>query len=95
MPEPSVFYGLGIAPSILTILDKFDFKVPTPIQKRSIPPAIEGKDLIGLAQTGTGKTLAFAVPMLQAALSGKAGLVILPTRELALQIDEVFRKSGA
>ena len=95
MPEPSVFYGLGIAPSILTILDKFDFKVPTPIQKRSIPPAIEGKDLIGLAQTGTGKTLAFAVPMLQAALSGKAGLVILPTRELALQVDEVFRKIGA
>ncbi len=94
MSEPSSFYGLGIAPSILTILDKLDFKVPTPIQDRSIPPAIEGKDLIGLAQTGTGKTLAFGVPMLQAALSGKAGLVILPTRELALQVDETFRKIG-
>ena len=67
MIESSSFYGLGIAPNILTILDKQDFKVPTPIQAKSIPPAIEGKDLMGLAQTGTGKTLAFGIPMLQAA----------------------------
>jgi len=95
MAEQPTFYGLGIAPSILTILDKLEFKVPTPIQNKSIPPAIEGKDMVGLAQTGTGKTLAFGIPIIQAALSGKAGLVILPTRELALQVEDLLRKIGA
>ncbi|HEX4103875.1 MAG TPA: DEAD/DEAH box helicase [Candidatus Paceibacterota bacterium] len=95
MPNETTFYGLGIAPNILAILDRLSFKTPTPIQEKSIPSAIEGKDLIGLAQTGTGKTLAFGVPMLQAALAGKRGLVILPTRELALQVEETFRKIGA
>lgn len=95
MANTSGFYGLGIAPNILGVLDKLNFKVPTPIQEKSIPPAIEGKDLIGIAQTGTGKTLAFGVPMIQAALRGKQGLIVLPTRELALQVDEVFRKIGA
>ena len=94
MNQSSDFYNLGIAPNILHILDRFGFKTPTPIQEKSIPAAIEGKDMIGIAQTGTGKTLAFAVPMIQAALRGKRGLVVLPTRELALQVDEVFRKIG-
>jgi len=94
MTQSSGFYSLGIAPNILSILDKLNFKTPTPIQEKSIPSAIEGKDLIGLAQTGTGKTLAFGVPMLQAALKGKKGLVILPTRELALQVQETFEKLG-
>jgi ATP-dependent RNA helicase RhlE len=84
----SDFYRLGIAPNILTILDKLNFKNPTPIQEKSIPPAIEGKDLIGIAQTGTGKTLAFGIPMIQAALQGKQGLIVLPTRELAFQVYE-------
>jgi ATP-dependent RNA helicase RhlE len=84
----SSFYRLGIAPDILTILDRLNFKNPTPIQEKSIPPAIEGKDLIGIAQTGTGKTLAFGIPMVQAALQGKQGLVVLPTRELAFQVYE-------
>ena len=92
MNQSSGFYNLGIAPNILAILDKLGFKIPTPIQERSIPHAIEGKDLIGIAQTGTGKTLAFGVPMIQAALSGKKGLVVLPTRELALQVYETFDK---
>lgn len=90
----SSFYGLGIAPNILAILDKNDFKVPTPIQSQSIPQLIEGKDLIGIAQTGTGKTLAFGIPMLQAALAGKKGLIVLPTRELAIQVQEAFAKIG-
>lgn len=90
----SNFYGLGIAPNILSILDRLNFKIPTPIQEKSIPPAIEGKDLIGLAQTGTGKTLAFGIPMIQAALQGKHGLVILPTRELALQVEQTLHKIG-
>lgn len=89
------FYSLGIAPNILAVLDKLGFKIPTPIQERSISPAIEGKDIIGIAQTGTGKTLAFGVPMIQATLQGKRGLVVLPTRELALQVNEVFHKVGA
>ncbi len=95
MPNESSFYGLGIAPNILSILDKLNFKVPTPIQQKAITPAIEGKDLVGLAQTGTGKTLAFGIPMIQAALRGAHGLVILPTRELALQVEETFNKIGA
>jgi ATP-dependent RNA helicase RhlE len=94
MTETSSFYGLGIAPNILTVLDKLQYKVPTPIQEKSIPAGIEGKDLMGLAQTGTGKTLAFGIPMLQAALAGKQGLVILPTRELALQVQEMLAKVG-
>jgi ATP-dependent RNA helicase RhlE len=94
MTETSGFYKLGIAPNILAVLDKLQYKVPTPIQEKSIPAGIEGKDLMGLAQTGTGKTLAFGIPMIQAALSGKQGLVILPTRELALQVQEVIAKIG-
>ena len=93
--QPSGFYNLGIAPNILKILDRLNFKVPTPIQEKSIPSALEGKDMVGIAQTGTGKTLAFGVPMVQAALRGKQGLVVLPTRELALQVNEVFHKIGA
>jgi len=95
MENRSQFYNLGIAPSILEVLDRLKFVTPTPIQEKSIPPAIEGKDLVGIAQTGTGKTLAFGVPMIQAALGGKQGLVVLPTRELALQVEEVIRKVGA
>lgn len=88
------FYGLGIAPGILSVLDRLKFSVPTPIQEKSIPLAIEGKDLIGIAQTGTGKTLAFGIPMIQAALGGKQGLIILPTRELALQVYEALHRVG-
>ncbi len=92
--QPSGFYGLGIAPGILGILDKLEFRTPTPIQAKSIPVGIEGKDVMGLAQTGTGKTLAFGIPMIQAALAGRHGLVILPTRELAQQVEETVKKVG-
>src|SRR5258708_20143707 len=88
------FYNLGIAPNILGILDKLRFTVPTPIQERSIPQALAGKDLIGIAQTGTGKTLAFGIPMIQAALAGKKGLVVLPTRELPFHVSETFENLG-
>ena len=94
MTNTSGFYGLGIAPAILSVLERLHFMVPTPIQTKSIPLALEGKDLIGIAQTGTGKTLAFGVPMVQAALAGKQGLVVLPTRELALQVHEEIHKVG-
>ena len=86
------FYGLGIAPKILDLLERIKFKVPTPIQFKAIPLAIEGKDVIGIAQTGTGKTHAFAIPMVQRLAKMKgAGLVLVPTRELAVQIDEAFQ----
>jgi ATP-dependent RNA helicase RhlE len=87
------FYGLGIAPKILEALDRMKFTVPTPIQRKAIPIVIDGKDIIGVAQTGTGKTLAFAVPIIQglAHARGKC-LVLVPTRELALQVDETFQK---
>ena len=89
------FSGLGIAPAILEVLDRNKFTIPTPIQKAAIPGCIEGKDMIGVAQTGTGKTLAFGIPMIQAMLQGKGhGLVVLPTRELALQVDETLQLIG-
>ena len=76
-------------------MGKLNFAVPTPIQHQSIPIAIEGKDVMGIAQTGTGKTLAFGVPMIQRlAIHKGKGLVILPTRELALQVDEALKKIG-
>ncbi|MFA5162447.1 MAG: DEAD/DEAH box helicase [Elusimicrobiales bacterium] len=89
----SGFYGLGIAPKLLETLDKLGFHTPTPIQRQAIPVACSGKDVAGIAQTGTGKTIAFAIPMLQtlAAKPGK-GLVLVPTRELALQVNAVFRQ---
>ena len=91
----SGFYGLGIAPAILQTLEKLDFHTPTPIQQQAIPVAIDGKDMIGIAQTGTGKTLAFGIPMVQSIMkSGGQGMVLLPTRELALQVDEVLYKIG-
>lgn len=91
----TTFDGLGIAPKILEILDRLRFTVPTPIQYQSIPTALSGKDIMGIAQTGTGKTLAFGIPMIQRlAASGGNGLIVLPTRELALQVDEAINKIG-
>jgi ATP-dependent RNA helicase RhlE len=91
----SSFHNLGLAPKFLEILAKLGFSSPTPIQEKAIPIAIEGKDMVGIAQTGTGKTLAFGLPMLQRLQETKGqGLVVLPTRELALQVDESLRRVG-
>ena len=93
--QQSGFQGLGISPRILSVLSSGDFKTPTPIQQMAIPPAIEGKDVVGVAQTGTGKTLAFGIPLLQRlAGSGGRGLILLPTRELANQVEEALHKIG-
>ncbi len=88
------FSGLGIHEQLMRALANQNFKAPTPIQHQVIPVAIEGKDIIGVAQTGTGKTLAFGVPMIQrlAGLPGKQGLVIVPTRELAAQVEEQLQQ---
>jgi len=90
------FHGLGIAPKILELLTSLHFKVPTPIQYKAIPSGIEGKDVVGVAQTGTGKTLAFGIPVLQRLLASEESraVILLPTRELALQVDETLAQLG-
>ncbi len=86
------FYHLGIAPDMLSVLERMKFVVPTPIQHKAIPLALEGKDIVGIAQTGTGKTLAFGIPMVQRlAAEGGRALVLVPTRELAIQIHEAIK----
>jgi ATP-dependent RNA helicase RhlE len=92
---PSGFGGLGIAPGLLAAIARLQFTEPTPVQRRSIPVGLEGQDLIAVAQTGTGKTLAFGIPMIQrlAQLKGR-GLVLLPTRELAMQVSESLQSVG-
>ncbi len=91
--EQNGFRGLGIAPGLLEIIDKLKFTVPTPIQHKAIPVAIEGKDIIGIAQTGTGKTMAFGIPMIQRLAQSKdKGLVLVPTRELAAQVNDAISK---
>ena len=93
MPNSQVtFFQLGIAPNMLEVLERLKFVTPTPIQHKAIPIALEGKDVVGIAQTGTGKTLAFGIPMVQRLASeGGKGLVVVPTRELAFQVDDVLR----
>ncbi len=90
------FNGLGIEPKILEVLRQLKFSSPTPIQKRAIPIAVGGQDVVGIAQTGTGKTLAFGIPMIQQLVPNNSrGLVILPTRELALQVNDSLQKLGS
>lgn len=94
-----LFTDLKLIKPILDALQKEGYEKPTPIQQQSIPPILEGKDLLGTAQTGTGKTAAFAIPILQN-LSQKPtnnqikALILTPTRELAIQIDESFKAYG-
>ncbi len=98
------FKELNVIPAILKALEKENYTVPTPIQEKAIPCILSGKDLIGCAQTGTGKTAAFAIPTLQLLSSeDKAlgtterkirALIVTPTRELALQIYESFCTYG-
>ena len=88
------FYGLGIAPQLIDTLAQMKFKTATPIQHQAIPIALEGKDIIGIAQTGTGKTLAFALPIIQRLAQDNKGraLILVPTRELAFQVEESVLK---
>jgi len=92
----STFADLGLSQKSLHALAHAGFEHPTPIQARAIPPALAGKDVIGTAATGTGKTAAFVLPILER-LAGKTGtraLVLAPTRELALQIGEEVERFG-
>ena len=94
------FKDLGLSTPILKALEEQGYKRPSPIQEKAIPPALAGRDVLGCAQTGTGKTCAFAAPILQR-LEAKTGLkrpiralILTPTRELAIQIGESFEAYG-
>ena len=94
LKTPSGFDALGLPDFIVNKISRKGFTTPTPIQREAIPLVLDGADLVGLAQTGTGKTLAFAAPMAATLRRGELGLVLAPTRELALQIEEVFIELG-
>ncbi|HIV04498.1 MAG TPA: DEAD/DEAH box helicase [Candidatus Spyradosoma merdigallinarum] len=91
------FAQLGLPEYLLSTIEKIGYKTPTPIQEKAVPVALQGRDVIGAAQTGTGKTAAYALPTL-ARLGEPKGkprcLVLVPTRELAMQVDEAFRRFG-
>jgi ATP-dependent RNA helicase RhlE len=95
-----LFEQLGLIEPILRALEAEGYKTPTPIQEQAIPVVLKQRDLLGCAQTGTGKTAAFAIPVLQLLSENKAktrgirALVLTPTRELAIQIDESFKAYG-
>ncbi|RLL99185.1 hypothetical protein CFD26_107567 [Aspergillus turcosus] len=89
---PKNFRDLGLLESLCEACDSLGYRTPTPIQALSIPVALQGRDLIGLAETGSGKTAAFVLPILQALLESPQALhslILAPTRELALQISQV------
>ena len=104
-PPAEGFDALGLDARLVKTLSELGYEEPTPIQRESIPPLLAGRDVIGQAATGTGKTAAFALPILQRiAQMGKAGgkdrpqpaaLILVPTRELAMQVAEAMHKYGA
>jgi ATP-dependent RNA helicase DDX47/RRP3 len=92
------FASLGVNGALCEALKKLGWGIPTEIQKQAIPEALAGRDIIGIAETGSGKTGAFAIPILQALLSAPQRLfavVLAPTRELAFQITSVFDALGS
>jgi len=102
-PEPTAgaadetvgFEALGLHESVLAAIRDAGYTTPTPIQRDAIPLARRGRDLIGLAQTGTGKTAAFTLPIIDRLMDGPRrtrALILTPTRELCVQVDESFRK---
>lgn len=95
-PDTSTGFGeLGLAPAIAQAVAELGYESPTPVQRQCIPHILEGRDLLGQAQTGTGKTAAFALPLLSRIDATEARpqiLVLAPTRELALQVAEAFQR---
>ncbi|MEI2617909.1 MAG: DEAD/DEAH box helicase [Thermomicrobiales bacterium] len=93
---PSGFQGLGLSDDVLRALDEIGFEEPTPVQREAIPPLMQGRDVIAQAQTGTGKTGAFAPADHRAArcpsCARPQALVLTPTRELAVQVAEAFHR---
>ena len=98
--EPNGFADLGLSPEIYRAVEDMGYRTPTPIQAQAIPPVLMGRDVLGCAQTGTGKTASFVLPMLDILSGSRArarmprSLILEPTRELALQVAENFVKYG-
>ncbi|HEX5996778.1 MAG TPA: DEAD/DEAH box helicase [Jiangellales bacterium] len=97
--DPSGFGDLALRPELLRALSDLGYEEPTPIQREAIPPLLAGRDLLGQAATGTGKTAAFALPVLQRMSPEGRGpapmaLVLVPTRELAIQVSQAFHRYG-
>ena len=93
----TTFADLGLSDDILEALKDVGYDAPSPIQEQAIPPLLEGLDVIGQAQTGSGKTAAFGLPMLQYVdpdESDVQGLVLTPTRELCIQVTQALRAYG-
>src|ERR1700689_5559451 len=94
------FDELGLSEKVLNAVKASGYDTPTPIQEQAIPYALQGRDVLGIAQTGTGKTAAFTLPMLTMLETGRAGgrmprpLILEPTRELAAQVEESFVRYG-
>ena len=96
-PEQT-FSDLGLSPEVLKALADVGYETPSQIQALTIPPLLEGRHVVGLAQTGTGKTAAFALPILSRLDFNQKtpqALVLAPTRELAIQVSEAFEKYAA
>jgi ATP-dependent RNA helicase DeaD len=95
-PVPEAFVALGVRPSILRALAEAQFVTPSEIQSLLIPRALAGVDILGQARTGTGKTAAFGIPILQRATKGLAtqAIILVPTRELAVQVDSEIQRLG-
>src|SRR6187401_566851 len=99
--EPKTFAELGLSSKVQAAISAAGYTSPTPIQAAAIPIAVTGRDVLGIAQTGTGKTAAFTLPMITRLESGRARarmprtLILEPTRELAAQVQESFEKYGA
>ena len=92
------FYDLGLCQEMIDAVKAINWLYPAPIQIHALPPALEGRDICGMAETGSGKTGAFALPLLHHLLDKKTpffGLILEPTRELVFQVSEEFRKLGA
>ncbi|MFN7213508.1 MAG: DEAD/DEAH box helicase, partial [Lysobacteraceae bacterium] len=93
------FSDLALSESLMQALAAVGYESPSPIQAATIPPLLDGRDVLGQAQTGTGKTAAFALPLLTRIGNSPAGapqvLVLAPTRELAIQVAEAFQKYAA
>jgi len=97
--EPTDFGQLQLRPELIQALAELGYEEPTPIQHEAIPLLLQGRDLVGQAATGTGKTAAFALPILQRLADGDRGrapsaLVLVPTRELAMQVSEAVHRYG-
>ncbi|MET0396748.1 MAG: DEAD/DEAH box helicase, partial [Longimicrobiaceae bacterium] len=96
--DAPTFAGLGLSAEVLAALEALGYEEPTPIQTEAIPVLMEGRDVIGRAATGTGKTAAFALPLVEKVepgVRGVQGLVLAPTRELAVQVAEAVHKYGS